>query len=207
MQFIQFLRNDYTLFDEKYKIQENLLKLMKYILVRAYLLNIEIILPEDFKILDKEEYQRHLETMYDADGDPIDYTKEIKNLIKRERVQRKLEKTYTDEDELNENADYIRIKLEDEQIEQLVYYKEKTISLDRLPYAFDFIREFDEAQGISNPKKMFKTPMEIYNFKENLYDKEIVFPEEVTNATEFYKKKEVEILEKISLEEEEKKKK
>ena len=207
MQFIQFLRNDYTLFDEKYKIQENLLKLMKYILVRAYLLNIEIILPEDFKILDKEEYQRHLETMYDADGDPIDYTKEIKNLIKRERVQRKLEKTYTDEDELNENADYIRIKLEDEQIEQLVYYKEKTISLDRLPYAFDFIREFDEAQGISNPKKMFKTPMEIYNFKENLYDKEIVFPEEVTNATEFYKKKEEERLEKIRLEEEEKKKK
>ena len=207
MQFIQFLRNDYTLFDEKYKIQENLLKLMKYILVRAYLLNIEIILPEDFKILDKEEYQRHLETMYDADGDPIDYTKEIKNLIKRERVQRKLEKTYTDEDELNENADYIRIKLEDEQIEQLVYYKEKTVSLDRLPYAFDFIREFDEAQGISNPKKMFKTPMEIYNFKENLYDKEIVFPEEVTNATEFYKKKEEERLEKIRLEEEEKKKK
>ena len=207
MQFIQFLRNDYTLFDEKYKIQENLLKLMKYILVRAYLLNIEIILPEDFKILDKEEYQRHLETMYDADGDPIDYTKEIKNLIKRERVQRKLEKTYTDEDELNENADYIRIKLEDEQIEQLVYYKEKTVSLDRLPYAFDFIREFDEVQGITNPKKMFKTPMEIYNFKENLYDKEIVFPEEVTNATEFYKKKEEERLEKIRLEEEERKKK
>ena len=100
-------------------------------------------------------------------------------------LKRKLEKTYTDEDELNENADYIRIKLEDEQIEQLVYYKEKTVSLDRLPYAFDFIREFDEVQGISNPKKMFKTPMEIYDFKENLYDKEIVFPEEVTTATEF----------------------
>ena len=205
--FIQFIRNDYTIFDEKYHVQENLLKLMKYILVRAHLLNIEIILPEDFKILDKEEYQRHLEPMYDADGDLLDYTKEIKQLIKRERVQRKLEKTYTDEDELNENADYIRIKLEDEQIEQLMYYKEKTVTLDRLPYAFDFIREFDEAQGITNPKKIFKTPMEIYSFKENLYDKEIVYPEEIINACEFYKKKEEERLERIKLEEEEKKKK
>lgn len=59
LQFIQFLRHDYDIFDNSlYCVNENLFKLMKYILVKAYLLKIEIILPEDFKILDKEEFKK-----------------------------------------------------------------------------------------------------------------------------------------------------
>ncbi len=55
------------------------------------------------KILEKNEYIRHIEPMLDSQGFAKNYTKEIKTLLKRERIQRKLEATYTDEDELNEN--------------------------------------------------------------------------------------------------------
>jgi 3-phosphoglycerate kinase len=55
IQFIQFLRHDYDIFDNNlYCINENIFKLIKYILIKAYLLKIEIILPDDFKLLDKE---------------------------------------------------------------------------------------------------------------------------------------------------------
>ena len=118
LQFIQFLRHDYDLFDKKlYSVNENIFNLMKYILIKAYLLKIEIILPDDFKILDKEEYKRHLIPYTDANGQIKDYTKEIKLLLKRERIQNRLEKAYTDPEELAENDDYQRVKLENEQIE------------------------------------------------------------------------------------------
>ena len=233
IQFIKFLRKDDQLFcginknneeneennennnnnnnnnnNEDYSLKSNLFPLIKYILIKAYINNIEIILPNDFKILEKNEYNLHLEPMIDEQGMEQDYTKEIKLLLKRERVQRKLEITYTDEEELNDNADYIRIKLEDEQIESLKVYKEKTVNIERLPYCFDFIKEFDEAQGINKPKKMFKTQKEIYDFNEMIYDKEIVYPEEVVLSSEKHVKKEEERIEKIRLmkEEEEKKK-
>ena len=69
LQFIQFLRHDYDLFDKKlYSVNENIFNLMKYILIKAYLLKIEIILPDDFKILEKEEYKKHLIPYTDANG-------------------------------------------------------------------------------------------------------------------------------------------
>ena len=207
LHFLQFVRKDYTLFDNsKYKVNEKLFPLMKYILVKAYLNDIKIVLPCDFKILEKGEYLKHLEPMLDSQGFSKDYTKEIKTLLKRERIQRKLEATYTDEDELNENADYVKVKLEEEQIEHLKLYKEKTVIIDRMPYCYDFIQEFDQAQGVSKPRKIFKTPMDIYLFNESIYDKEIIYPEEVIHCSEHYIQKENDRLEKIRIEEEEKKK-
>ena len=190
LQFIQFIRHDYDLFDKKlYPVNENLFNLIKYILIKAYLLKIEIILPDDFKILDKEEFKKHLVPFTDSNGQTKDYTKEIKILLKRERIQRRLEQAYTDPEELADNADYQRVKLENEQIEHLKLYKNKTIFIDKLPYCYDFIEEFQKAQNIEKPKKIFKTTLEKYKFYENIFDKEIVYPEEVLNAYEHNKEK------------------
>ena len=188
LQFIQFLRHDYDLFDKKlYPENKNIFNLMKYILIKAYLLKIEIILPDDFKILDKEEYKKHFLPFIDNNGQTKDYTKEIKFLLKRERIQRRLEKAYTDPEELADNADYQRVKLENEQIEHLKLYKNKTVIIDKMPYCYDFIEEFQKAQNIQKPRKIFKTTLEEYKFNENIYNKEIIYPQEILQACEYYK--------------------
>ena len=185
LQFIQFLRHDYEIFDKKlYSINENIFNLMKYILIKAYLLKIEIILPDDFKILEKEEYNKHFVPFIDGNGQTKDYTKEIKFLLKRERIQRRLEQAYTDPEELADNADYQRVKLENEQIEHLKLYKNKTLIIDKMPYCYDFIEEFQKVQKIEKPRKIFKTTLEEYKFNEHIYDKEIIYPEEVLAAYE-----------------------
>ena len=199
IQFIQFLRHDYDIFDNSlYAVNENIFKLIKYILIKAYLLKIEIILPDDFKILDKEEYKKHLIPFIDSNNQTKDYTKEIKFLLKRERIQYRLEKAYTDPEELADNADYQRVKLEPEQIEHLKLYKLKTVSIDRMPYCYDFIGEFQKAQNIEKPKKIFKTDLEEYRFNENIYDKDIIYPEEVLQANEFNNEKMKKFLEKLN---------
>ena len=190
LQFIQFLRHDYEIFDKKlYSINENIFNLMKYILIKAYLLKIEIILPDDFKTLDKEEFKKHFVPFIDGNGQTKDYTKEIKFLLKRERIQRRLEQAYTDPEELADNADYQRVKLENEQIEHLKLYKNKTIIIDKMPYCYDFIEEFQKAQKIEKPRKIFKTTLEEYRFNEQIYDKEIIYPEEVLSAYEYNSEK------------------
>ena len=186
LQFIQFLRHDYELFDNNlYQVNENLFKIMRYLLIKADLLNIDIILPNDFKILNKEEFQKHLVPLIDQNGVAQNYTKEIKLLLKRERIQVRLEGAYTDPDELADNADYQRVKLEDEQLELLKYYKEKTLTINRMPYCYDFVKEFTREQKIEKPKKIFKSPLEKYKFMESIYDKELVYPEEVIQANEY----------------------
>ena len=199
LQFIQFLRKDYDIFDKKlYPINSNLFKLIKYILIKAYLLKIEIILPDDFKILEKEEFKKHLVPFIDSNGQSKDYTKEIKFLLKRERIQRRLEKAYTDPEELADNADYQRVKLENEQIEHLKLYKNKTVIIDKMPYCYDFIEEFQKAQNIQKPRKIFKTSLEQYKFNEQIYDKEIIYPEEVLKASEHNSEKLKKFLEHIN---------
>ena len=186
LQFIQFLRHDYELFDNNlYPVNENLFKLMRYILIKADLLKIEIILPTDFKILNKEEFKKHLEPLIDQNGIAKNYSNEIKTLLKRERIQLRLEGAYTDPDELADNADYQRVRLEDEQFEHLKFYKEKTLKINRMPYCYDFIKEFTKEQKIERPKKIFKTPLEKYKFFESIYNKELVYPEEVIQANEY----------------------
>ena len=179
LQFIQFLRHDYEIFDNNlYQVNPNLFKMIRYILIKADLLNIEIIIPSDFKILNKEEFERHLYPFIDPNGLSKNYTNEIRTLLKRERIQLRLEGAYTDPEELNENADYQRVKLDPEQLENLKYYKEKTLTINRMPYCYDFVYEFQKAQNIKRPKKIFKTPIEIYRYNENIYDKELIYPEE-----------------------------
>ena len=199
IQFIQFLRHDYDIFDNKlYSINENIFKLIKYILVKAHLLKIEIILPDDFKILDKEEFKKHLVPFIDSNGQSKDYTKEIKFLLKRERIQYRLEKAYTDPEELADNADYQRVKLEPDQLEHLKLYILKTVFIDRMPYCYDFIGEFQKVQNIEKPKKIFKTPLEEYKFNENIYDKDIVYPEEILQSSEYNKEKLKKFYEKLN---------
>ena len=109
---------------------------------------------------------------------------------------------YTDPEELNENADYQRVKLDPEQLENLKYYKEKTLTINRMPYCYDFVYEFQKAQNIKRPKKIFKTPIEIYRYNENNYEKELIYPEEVLQAREYYENKKKKIEEEKEMEEE-----
>ena len=134
--------------------------------------------------MDKEEFKKHFVPFIDGNGQTKDYTKEIKFLLKRERIQQRLEQAYTDPEELADNADYQRVKLENEQIEHLKLYKNKTIIIDKMPYCYDFIEEFQKAQKIEKPRKIFKTTLEEYKFNEQIYDKEIIYPEEVLSAYE-----------------------
>ena len=53
-----FTSRNNTTFTSYNSVNENIFNLMKYILVKAYLLKIEIILPDDFKTLDKEEFKK-----------------------------------------------------------------------------------------------------------------------------------------------------
>ena len=186
LQFIQFLRNDFEIFDNNlYQVNKNIFPIIRYILIKAHLLNIEIIIPSDFKILYKEEFNRHLYPYIDQNGLSKNYTNEIRTLLKRERIQLRLEGAYTDPEELAENADYQRVKLEPEQLENLKYYKEKTLKINRMPYCYDFVEEFQKAQNIKRPKKIFKTPIEVYRFYESIYNKEIIIPEEILKANEY----------------------
>ena len=54
-----------------------------------------------------------------------------------------------------------------------------------MPYCHDFVKEFTREQKIEKPKKIFKTPLEKYKFMESIYDKELVYPEEVIQANEY----------------------
>ena len=58
-----------------------------------------------------------------------------------------------------------------------------------MPYCYNFVYEFQKAQNIKRPKKIFKTPIEIYRYNENIYDKELIYPEEVLQAREKRTKK------------------
>ena len=56
-----------------------------------------------------------------------------------------------------------------------------------MPYCYDFVEEFQKKQNIEKPKKIFKTTLEEYKFNESIYDKEIIYPEEVLEACKYYK--------------------
>ena len=62
------------------------------------------------------------------------------------------------------------------------------------------------AQEINKPKKIFKTPLEEYKFNEKIYDKEIIYPTEVLNASEHNSEKLKKYLEEINAEKEEEEK-
>ena len=73
--------------------------------------------------------------------------------------------------------------------DSLKYYKEKTLTINRMPYCYDFVSEFQKAQNIKKKKKIFKTPIEIYRYNENIYEKKLIYPEEVLQAREYYENK------------------
>jgi hypothetical protein len=84
-----------------------------------------------------------------------------------------LENLISDEDELNDNPDYIKNKLNEEEKELISLYKNNNIEFRSSQY----VRPFFEIQEISNPKKILKNELDYFCFSKNLYLKPIIFPQ------------------------------
>jgi 3-phosphoglycerate kinase len=211
--FIQFIQNDYVI-NQRYIFSPIFHKLVKYILVRADLNNVKIILPEDGKILIKKEVEKFKEGSNwqaellakvnpeegggpgSAGGDennnllenekdnlnltnlPMDdYVKFIKKLTKMEKIMNKMLALNLDPEDLNENEEYLKNKINSDLKSILANYKNNTIEFDTNTYRSKFI----SSQETFNPKKTLKNELESKLFLESIYHKPVVYP---TNSEE-----------------------
>lgn len=176
--FIHFIQKDYIL-DPSFKLNPVFNQLIKFILIRASLNNIEIILPEDGRILKKTEYAKFKEGLMIPDPDNYDsywdYMKYIKILFKMEKKQLEIEAMNLDSDELAENEEYLKNKLNEEQKELLNNYRQKEHTIKFRSNSY--IKNFVEKQNIKRPQKIFKTEYEIYKFEEYIYQNNLEFLE------------------------------
>lgn len=202
--FIHFIQNDYVI-DPKYKVNPVYHNFMKYILVRANLSGVKIILPEDGIVLRKEEYERYregfkleiypevleqdnnyglnkTENMENIDNivEPVlieDYYKYIKKLFKMEKKLAELEALKMDTEELLEHEDYIKNKLTNDEKLLLENYKNNTVEFKTSAYRKNFV----EIQEIHKPKKFLKNELEVRNHLQNIYRKPVVIPRGVND--------------------------
>lgn len=84
-----------------------------------------------------------------------------------------MENLISDEDELNDNPDYIKNKLNEEEKELMGLYINNSFEFKSNQY----IRPFFELQEIRNPKKILKNELEHYFFNKNIYYKPIIIPQ------------------------------
>lgn len=176
---IQTIQKQYQ-FDDKYNYSSSFHLLMKFILVKAHLNNIRIILPEDIRILVKTEYDKfnRLLPTEEQDSEDTNYMKYIKTLFKREKIAAELEDRIDDEDELNDNPDYQKNKLDEEQKELLIHYRDQNIIEFN---ANQHILPFVEAQQISKPQKILKNDLQVYEYNQYMYNKPIHIDNNNTN--------------------------
>jgi hypothetical protein len=177
--FVQYLQKDF-LVDKEFNVNPLFYQLIKYILVKASLNEIEIILPTDICTLPRVECDKLRESA--IDGLTIcesDYYKNVKNLYKRDKRQKRIERNHSEE-ELEEHNYYHEIKLKEEEIETLSLYRNNTIEFK----SNDYLKPFVEAQDIHKPRKILKTPLDMRKNLEEIYKKPIVFlepmPREIT---------------------------
>jgi 3-phosphoglycerate kinase len=216
--FIQFLQKDF-IFDLKYDANPVFHNLMKYILIKAHLYNIEIVFPDDVRVLHKGEFNKfvlaaqlsllnnnvgvskdgnlnflksstkmvnkiksqssmminlnqspnteNMEGIEQIEQPPItDYVKNIKNLFRKEA---EMEKVNLDDEDLENDPNYNKNKLEEFEKELLTYYK-----TEPLEFKSNYVKQFVEAQNINKPQKIFKNDLEIRNYHDYMYFKPVI---------------------------------
>lgn len=84
-----------------------------------------------------------------------------------------MENLISDEDELNDNPDYIKNKLNDEEKEILGLYINNSFEYKSNQY----IKPYFELQEIYNPKKILKNELEHFFFNKSIYYKSNVIPQ------------------------------
>jgi len=92
--FINFVQKEFN-FGSREPFITDYDRLTRFILIQAHLNNIEIVLPEDAYILNKEEFEKF--------STEENYLKKIKTLFKRQKISADLENMFKDAEELNEN--------------------------------------------------------------------------------------------------------
>jgi hypothetical protein len=170
--FVQYLQKEFFVYKEL-NINPIFYQFIKYILVRAKLNGVEIILPTDIRILPKAECEKLREgEVNDVDITETEYYKFIKDLYRREKRQKRIERNHSEE-ELEEHNYYENIKLKEDEAETLKLYRDNTIEFN----ANDLVTPFTDAQEIYKPKKILKTELEVRANLEAIYSKPIIFPE------------------------------
>lgn len=162
LHFICFIQEDYY-FGDTIKLNPDYFQLMKFILVRAYLNNIEIVLPEDIVLLHVSEYEKY---------STIDnYMKYIKTLKKRDKIAKDLYAIYAGTEELDQQEDYMKNVLNEEESKTLEFYQVESIELKSLN---DHLKLFVENQNIKYPVKKLNYDYEYADFLESVYKKPLV---------------------------------
>ena len=136
---------------------------IKFILVKSYLNDIEIVLPEDVRVLPKQEFEK-----FGRDENYLDF---IKSLRKRVIKSDDFELKYSAEpEELENDPDYLEIKLSNEEKDILTHYNRKSISIESVGK----VRSFVMRQNFKKPQKILKNEFEIFNYESAVYDEPTV---------------------------------
>ena len=162
LHFICFIQEDYY-FGDTIILNQDYFQLMKFILVRASLNNIDIVLPEDIYLLHNTEYEKF---------SSIDnYMKYIKTLKKRDKIAKDLYAIYAGTDELDQQEDYMKNVLNEEEEKILEFYKTESIEIKSLN---EYLKIFVDQQGIKYPEKKLNYDYEFAEFLEYIYNKPLI---------------------------------
>ena len=174
LHFICFIQEEYY-FGDTIKLNPAYFQLMKFILIRASLNGIEIVLPEDIILLHKSEYDKF--------GVIENYMKYIKTLKKRDKIAKDVYAMYAGTDELDQQEDYTKNNLNEEEAVTLEFYKKDFIEFKSNAH----IKKFVKNQDIHPPEKKLNYNYEIADFYESIYKKQIVRTKENVNKINLVK--------------------
>lgn len=161
LHFICFIQEEYD-FGDTIKLNPVYSQLMKFILIRASLNGIDIVLPEDIILLHKSEYEKFAQIE--------NYMKYIKTLKKRDKIAKDIYNLYVGTDELDQQEDYLKNMLNEEEAITLEFYKKEFIEFKSNLH----IKRFVLNQDIHPPVKKLNYNYEIAEFHESIYNKPIV---------------------------------
>jgi hypothetical protein len=206
--FIHFIQNDYVI-DPKFKVNPVYHNFMKYILVRANLSGVKIILPEDGIILRKEEYERYKEgfkleiypEVEEREPDNnnnfgLNRTENMENMeniiepVIIDDYYKYIKKLFKMEKKL---AELEALKMDPEELlEHEDYIKNKLTNAEKnllenyknntIEFkTSSYKKNFVQIQEIYKPKKILKNELEVRNHLENIYRKPVVIPRGVND--------------------------
>ena len=174
MHFICFVQEEYY-FGDVIKLNPSYFQLMNFILVRAHLNNIEIVLPEDIVLLHNSEYEKFsLEE---------NYMKHVKSLKKRDKIAKHVYDIYKESEELYQQDEYTKNVLNEEEEKTLEYYNPEYIKFNSNSY----LKTYVQLQDVRHPVKKMNYDYEFADFLENIYKKPMIRLKENENKINLVK--------------------
>jgi hypothetical protein len=178
LHFICFVQEEYN-FGDTVKLNPSYFQLMKFILVRAALNGIEIVLPEDVVLLHESEFEKF--------SSVENYMKQIKTLKKRDKLAKDVYNMYAGTDELEQQEDYTKNVLTEEEAKTLEFFQTQAVEFK----VNDHVKNFVELQGIKQPDKKLNYDYEFADFLESIYKKQLVRLKEGENKVNLIREEHV----------------